>query len=155
MHHVGRKLLGTFQNRLLARQNTLRLSAEALRDSVLAVSGLLDRKIGGPSIYPPQPESATREAYGENRWPVSKGRDHHPFGFTMLAAGGGIQSGQIVGKTDDLGYHAIEDRIDVNDLQATILQCLGFDHTRLTYRYKGRDFRLTDVGGRVIDKLIV
>jgi len=84
-----------------------------------------------------------------------EGRDHHPFGFTMLAAGGGIQSGRIVGRTDELGYHAIEDRADVNDLQATILRCLGFDHTRLTFHYKGRDFRLTDVGGKVIDKLLV
>jgi len=83
-----------------------------------------------------------------------EGRDHHPFGFTMLLAGGGIKPGQIVGRTDDLGYHAIEDRADANDLQATILHCLGFDHKRLTYRYKGRDFRLTDVGGNVIGKLL-
>ena len=82
------------------------------------------------------------------------GRDHHPFGFTMLLAGGGIRGGQVVGRTDDLGYHAVEDRIHVHDLQATMLHCLGLDHTRLTFRHQGRDFRLTDVGGRVVEKLL-
>ena len=82
------------------------------------------------------------------------GRDHHPFGFTMLLAGGGIRGGQIVGKTDELAYHAVEDRIHVHDLQATILHCLGLDHTRLTYRHQGRDFRLTDVSGSVVKKLL-
>ncbi|HUY35507.1 MAG TPA: DUF1501 domain-containing protein [Pirellulales bacterium] len=84
-----------------------------------------------------------------------EGRDHHPFGFTMLMAGGGIRGGQIVGKTDELGYHAVEDRIHVHDLQATILHCLGLDHTRLTYRHQGRNFRLTDVEGSVVEKLLV
>ncbi|MDR3633133.1 MAG: DUF1501 domain-containing protein [Isosphaeraceae bacterium] len=83
-----------------------------------------------------------------------EGRDHHPFGFTMLLAGGGIRGGQIVGKTDELGYHAVEDRIHVHDLQATILHCLGLDHLRLTYRHQGRDFRLTDVSGNVVKKLL-
>jgi hypothetical protein len=82
------------------------------------------------------------------------GRDHHPFGFTVLLAGGGIKGGQVVGKTDELGYHAIEDRIHVHDLQATILHCLGLDHTRLTYRHQGRDFRLTDVAGQLVPKLL-
>ena len=83
-----------------------------------------------------------------------EGRDHHPFGFTMLLAGGGIRGGQVIGRTDELGYHAIEDRIHVHDLQATLLHCLGLDHLRLTYRHEGRDFRLTDVGGHVVQKLI-
>jgi uncharacterized protein (DUF1501 family) len=86
--------------------------------------------------------------------PGKEGRDHHPFGFTMLLAGGGIQGGQIVGQTDELGYHAVEDRIHVHDLQATILHCLGLEHTRLTYRHQGRDFRLTDVAGKVVPKLL-
>jgi hypothetical protein len=86
--------------------------------------------------------------------PEAAGRDHHPFGFTMLLAGGGIQGGQIVGRTDDLGYHAVEDRIHVHDLQATMLHCLGIDHTRLTFRHQGRDFRLTDVHGQVVRKLL-
>jgi hypothetical protein len=72
----------------------------------------------------------------------------------MLLAGGGMKGGQIIGKTDDLGYHAVEDRIHVHDLQATILHCLGIDHTRLTYRHQGRDFRLTDVAGNVVQKLL-
>ncbi len=86
--------------------------------------------------------------------PGREGRDHHPFGFTILMAGGGIKAGQVVGKTDELGYHAVEDRIHVHDLQATILHCLGLDHTQLTYRHHGRDFRLTDVSGNVAEKLL-
>lgn len=83
-----------------------------------------------------------------------EGRDHHPFGYTMLLAGGGIRPGFVLGKTDELGYHAVEDRVHVHDLQATILHCLGLDHTRLTYRHLGRDFRLTDVSGTVVRKVL-
>jgi hypothetical protein len=86
--------------------------------------------------------------------PGKEGRDHHPFGFSILMAGGGIKAGTTIGRTDELGYHAIEDRIHVHDLQATILHCLGLDHTRLTYRHQGRDFRLTDVAGNVVEKLL-
>jgi uncharacterized protein (DUF1501 family) len=86
--------------------------------------------------------------------PERAGRDHHPHAFTMLLAGGGIQGGQVVGRTDDLGIHVVDDRIHVHDLQATLLHCLGLDHTRLTYRHLGRDFRLTDVSGHVVDKLL-
>jgi hypothetical protein len=86
--------------------------------------------------------------------PEKAGRDHHPFGFTMLLAGGGSRGGAVVGRTDDLGYHAVEDRVHVHDLQATILHLLGMDHTRLTYRHQGRDFRLTDVSGTVVPKLL-
>ena len=86
--------------------------------------------------------------------PGHQGRDHHPFGFTMLMAGGGVRGGQVVGGTDELGYHAVEDRVHIHDLQATILHCLGLDHTRLTYRHQGRDFRLTDVGGNVVEKVL-
>jgi hypothetical protein len=82
------------------------------------------------------------------------GRDHHPFGFSLLVAGGGIKGGQVIGRTDELGYHAIEDRIHPHDLQATILHCLGMDHTKLTFRHQGRDFRLTDVGGNVVQELL-
>jgi len=87
--------------------------------------------------------------------PGKEGRDHHPFCFTMLLAGGGIRGGHIVGDTDALGYHPIEDPIHVHDLQATILHCLGIDHEELTFRNQGRDFRLTDVGGNVVAKLLV
>jgi hypothetical protein len=82
------------------------------------------------------------------------GRDHHPNGFTMWLAGGGIRPGVSIGKTDDLGLTVTEDPIHVNDLQATILHCLGLDHTRLTYRHMGRNFRLTDVRGEIVRKIL-
>ncbi len=82
------------------------------------------------------------------------GRDHHPNGFSLWLAGGGIKGGQVIGKTDELALNVVEDPIHIHDLQATILHCLGIDHTRLTYRYLGRDFRLTDVGGKVVNKLL-
>lgn len=82
------------------------------------------------------------------------GRDHHPNAFTMWVAGGGFKPGLTLGATDDFGFNAVEDKVHVHDLHATILHQLGFDHTRLTYRFQGRDFRLTDVHGRVIDKLL-
>jgi hypothetical protein len=84
----------------------------------------------------------------------SWGRDHHPNAFTMWMAGGGIKPGQVVGKTDDLGFNVVEDRVHVHDLHATILHCLGLEHKRLTYRHMGRDFRLTDVEGQVVSKLL-
>ena len=84
----------------------------------------------------------------------SLGRDHHPSAFTMWLAGGGIKPGITLGATDELGFHITEDPVHVHDLQATILHLLGFDHTRLTYKSQGRDFRLTDVGGVVVDKLL-
>ena len=86
--------------------------------------------------------------------PENAGRDHHPLAYSMWMAGGGIKGGQVVGKTDDLGFNIVEDKIHVHDLQATVLRTLGFDHTRLTYHYMGRDFRLTDVSGNVVRKLL-
>jgi uncharacterized protein (DUF1501 family) len=82
------------------------------------------------------------------------GRDHHPVAFSMWMAGGGIKPGQTVGKTDDLCFHIDEDPIHIHDLQATLLHCMGLEHTRLTYNYMGRDFRLTDVSGNVVNKLL-
>jgi uncharacterized protein (DUF1501 family) len=82
------------------------------------------------------------------------GRDHHPVAYSIWMAGGGIKGGQVVGKTDDLCFNILEDKIHVHDLQATILNRLGFDHTKLTYHYMGRDFRLTDVEGKIIPKLL-
>ena len=82
------------------------------------------------------------------------GRDHHPNAFTMWMAGGGIRPGITIGKSDELGFNVVEDRVHVHDLHATILNLLGFDHTRLTYRFQGRDFRLTDVAGDVAQKLL-
>jgi hypothetical protein len=83
------------------------------------------------------------------------GRDHHPRAFTMWMAGGGIRPGITIGKTDELGYNIAEDPVDVHDIHATILNQMGIDHTKLTYRFQGRDFRLTDVAGNVVKKLIV
>jgi hypothetical protein len=82
------------------------------------------------------------------------GRDHHPNCFTMWLAGGGVKPGLVLGKSDELGFNAVEDRVHVHDLQATILHLLGFDHTKLTVRFQGRDFRLTDVHGEVVKKLL-
>ena len=82
------------------------------------------------------------------------GRDHHPQAFTMWMAGGGIKPGLTYGATDDLGFHVVENPLHVHDIQATILHLLGFDHERLTYRFQGRDFRLTDVHGKVAQALL-
>jgi uncharacterized protein (DUF1501 family) len=82
------------------------------------------------------------------------GRDHHPNCFTMWLAGGGIKPGITLGKSDDFGFNVTEDKVHVHDLHATIMQLLGFDHTKLTYRFQGRDFRLTDVSGEVVQKLL-
>jgi hypothetical protein len=83
------------------------------------------------------------------------GRDHHPNCFTMWLAGGGVTPGTTLGRSDELGFNAVEDPVHVHDLHATILHLLGFDHTRLTYRFQGRDFRLTDVSGEVVRKLLI
>ena len=83
------------------------------------------------------------------------GRDHHPRCFTIWMAGGGIKPGTVLGQTDDFGFNILADPVHVHDLQATILHCLGVDHTRLTYRSQGRDFRLTDVEGQVVEKLLL
>jgi len=84
----------------------------------------------------------------------AKGRDHNNLGYTMWLAGGGVKGGLVHGATDEIGFAAVENRVHVHDLHATILRLLGLDHERLTYRYSGRDFRLTDVHGKVIDAII-
>jgi hypothetical protein len=81
------------------------------------------------------------------------GRDHNPHGFTMWMAGGGVKPGFSYGATDEYGFYAVEDKVHVHDLHATILALLGVDHERLTYRDAGRDFRLTDVAGRVVSEI--
>ena len=85
---------------------------------------------------------------------VKRGRDHNPFGFTMWLAGGAVKGGTIYGATDDFGFKAVDKPVHVHDIHATILYLLGIDHTKLTYRYSGRDFRLTDVHGNVLHDLI-
>jgi uncharacterized protein (DUF1501 family) len=91
------------------------------------------------------------------RTPVSEsedGRDHNSYGFTMWLAGGGVRGGMVYGATDDFGFRAVENRVSIHDLHATILHLLGIDHERLTFHYSGRDFRLTDVFGAVIREII-
>jgi uncharacterized protein (DUF1501 family) len=83
------------------------------------------------------------------------GRDHHPNCFTMWMAGGGIKPGITLGESDEFGFNVARDKVHVHDLHATLLHLLGFDHTKLTYRFQGRDFRLTDVSGELVDKLLV
>ncbi len=82
------------------------------------------------------------------------GRDHNPWGFTMWMAGGGVRGGMTYGATDDFGFRSIADKVHVHDLHATILHLMGFDHERLTYRHAGRDYRLTDLYGRVVREVI-
>lgn len=82
------------------------------------------------------------------------GRDHHPNAFTMWLAGGGIKPGITLGESDEFGFNVVRDKVHVHDLHATILHLLGFDHTRLTYRFQGRDFRLTDVHGNIVEQLL-
>jgi hypothetical protein len=91
---------------------------------------------------------------GSNAGAVQNGRDHNPFGFTVWLAGGGFKGGTIYGATDDFGFKAVDKPVHVHDLHATILHQLGIDHTKLTYRYSGRDFRLTDVAGKVLHELV-
>lgn len=82
------------------------------------------------------------------------GRDHYPQAFTVWLAGGGIKPGVTIGETDDFGFHVVKDKVHVHGLHATVLHLLGFDHTKLTYRFQGRDFRLTDVEGELVTKIL-
>ena len=112
--------------------------------------GLLDSTLviwGGEFGRTPMVQSWNPDTFGE-------GRDHHPSAFSVWMAGGGIKGGQVVGQTDDLGLRVAEDKIHIHDLHATILHLLGLDHERLTFRHMGRDFRLTDVAGKVVHELL-
>ena len=84
----------------------------------------------------------------------SNGRDHSPFGFSLWMAGGGVRGGTVYGATDDYGYRAIEGKCEIHDLHATMLHLLGMDHKRVTFRFSGRDMRLTDVKGEVLHDII-
>ena len=85
----------------------------------------------------------------------ANGRDHNPYGYTIWMAGGGVKAGFVYGATDDIGYHAVENRMHFHDLHATLLHLMGLDHEKLTYRYAGRDFRLTDVHGKVVKDILL
>ena len=124
--------------------NTDKPIAGLLKD--LKQRGLLDETLvvwGGEFGRQPTAEYAS-----------GTGRDHNSWGFTMWMAGGGVKPGHIHGATDPFGFKAVEDPVHVHDLHATMLHLLGFDHEKLTYRYAGRDFRLTDVHGKVVTPLI-
>jgi uncharacterized protein (DUF1501 family) len=92
--------------------------------------------------------------FGRTPMAQGNGRDHHMKGFSIWLAGGGIKGGITYGATDELGYNAVENVVHVHDLHATMLYLLGVDHTRLTYRYQGRDFRLTDIAGQVVHDIL-
>ena len=98
-----------------------------------------------------------RTPLGENRpgFTSITGRDHHPAAYSVWLAGGGVKGGQVIGETDEIGWGILADPVHVNDFHATILHLFGLDHLKLTYRFQGRDFRLTDVGGDVMTKLLV
>lgn len=128
-------------------QETDQASAALVKD--LKQRGLLDSTIivwGGEFGRTPMNEERNKSKF--------LGRDHHPRAFSVWVAGGGFKGGEALGKTDELGYNVVEDPIDVHDLHATILNQMGLDHTRLTYKFQGRDFRLTDVSGSVVRKLL-
>ena len=95
-----------------------------------------------------------RTPLGQNDRKEITGRDHHPYAFSAFLAGGGIRGGQTYGESDEVGWGVARDPVHVNDMHATMLRCFGLDHLNLTYRFQGRDFRLTDVGGNVIDQWI-
>jgi hypothetical protein len=144
----GTSARGDIVNRLpeLCRE-TDRAAAALVKD--LKQRGLLDSTIvvwGGEFGRTPMNEERSRSVY--------LGRDHHPRTFTMWLAGGGIKPGVTVGKTDDLGWAPVEDAVSVHDLHATVLNQLGLDHTRLVFRFQGRNFRLTDVHGNLVKKLM-
>jgi arylsulfatase A-like enzyme len=123
-------------------------SAALVQD--LKQRGLLDSTLvvwGGEFGRTPMVES--NAALGR-----SLGRDHHPSAFTIWMAGGGVKRGLTYGATDDLGFHVVDKPVHVHDVQATILHLLGFDHEKLTFRHAGRDFRLTDVHGKVVRDIV-
>src|SRR5262249_3865428 len=137
-------------HRRLAQQCDRPLAA-LLKD--LKQRGLLDDTLviwGGEFGRTPTVELPTP---GANAGKVN-GRDHNHYGFTMWLAGGGVKGGHVHGATDEFGFQAAEKKVHVHDLHATILHLLGFDHEKLTYRYAGRDFRLTDVHGKVVKEIL-
>jgi uncharacterized protein (DUF1501 family) len=115
----------------------------------LKEKGMLDDTLviwGGEFGRTPMNEARNRDGF--------LGRDHHPHAFSIWMAGGGIKPGITYGATDELGYYTVEDPVHVHDLQATLLHCMGLDHTKLTFRFQGRDYRLTDVHGEVVEGLL-
>ncbi len=130
----------------LSKEDPKTLEAYGVHREDLKVRGLLDETL---IVWCGE---FGRTPLGENRGGSKNvtGRDHHPSAFTILMAGGGIKGGQIYGETDEIGWSVVRDPVHINDLHATILHQFGIDHLRLTHRFQGRDFRLTDVAGKVV-----
>jgi len=139
VHH--RSLAGEIDQPLAALIKDLK-ERGLFEETLIIVGGEFGRT---PTVEMPTP--------GSNAGKVN-GRDHNHYGFTYLLAGGGVRGGYVHGATDEFGYQAVDKKVHVHDLQATILHLLGFDHERLTYRFAGRDFRLTDVHGHVVSELL-
>ena len=140
-HHdilVHRKLAGQADQPIAALLMDLKASG-LLKETIVLVGGEFGRT--------PAVESS-------GRINVQNGRNHNSKGYSVLLAGGGFKGGIAYGRTDDFGFEAVENRVHINDLHATILHQLGLDHKKLTYRYSGRDFRLTDVGGTVVQDIL-
>src|SRR3954464_9991061 len=106
---------------------------------------LADTRVRGGGGFGPTPMGEPRETIG---------RDHHIDAYTMWLAGGGVKRGFLYGRSDEIGYNVVENPVHVHDLQATILHLMGLDHTKLTFRFQGRDYRLTDVHGEVVRDLL-
>jgi len=113
-----------------------------LEDTLVLWGGEFGRT---PTVELPSP--------GDNQGKVN-GRDHNHYGFTVWMAGGGVKGGYVHGATDEFGFQAVKKKVHVHDLHATLLHLMGFDHEKFTYRYAGRDFRLTDVHGRVVTEIL-
>ena len=137
-----RKLAGDCDQGIAALLTDLK-QRDMLKDTLVICSGEFGRT---PTVEISTP--------GSNNAGVKNGRDHNHHGFTLWMAGGGVKGGHIHGATDDFGFKAVEKPVHVHDLHATILKLLGFDHEKFTYRYAGRDFRLTDVHGEVVNEII-
>ena len=146
LYHMGWDSHGNLQKDHVRQCRAVDQAGAALV-SDLKRRGLLDSTLvvwGGEFGRTPVAEGAAKN------W----GRDHHPHRETMGMAGGGIRPGISYGSTDEFGFHAEKDKLSVHDFHATLLHCLGIDHTRLTFRHQGRDFRVTDVAGTVVKKLL-
>ncbi|MHB1558719.1 MAG: DUF1501 domain-containing protein [Isosphaeraceae bacterium] len=148
LYHMGWDQHGDLPNQIRSQcRDTDQASAALIKD--LKQRGLLDDTLviwGG---------EFGRTVYSQGQLTATTyGRDHHPRCFTIWMAGGGIKPGTVLGETDDFSYNIVKDPVEVYDLNATILRLLGIEHTRLTYRFQGRDFRLTDVRGKVVDRLL-
>lgn len=146
-HHGSTKSTDIVHGLSSLCQQTDRAAAALIKD--LKQRGLLDTTLviwGGEFGRTPMNEERAGSKF--------LGRDHHPKAFTMWAAGGGIKPGVTVGRTDEFGYNVVEDPVHVHDLHATALHLMGLDHTKLVFKFQGRDYRLTDVSGNVIAKML-